>query len=50
MRKLLFSVLAFLLVLGACTSPQSSQLKIDYTQLVNPFIGTDFLFLFYLIL
>ena len=42
MRKLLFSVLAFLLVLGACTSPQSSQLKTDYTQLVNPFIGTDF--------
>ena len=42
MRKLLFSVLAFLLVLGACTSPQSSQSKTDYTQLVNPFIGTDF--------
>ena len=42
MRKLLFSVLAFLLVFGACTSPQSSQLKTDYTQLVNPFIGTDF--------
>ena len=42
MRKLLFSVLAFLSVLGACTSPQSSQPKTDYTQLVNPFIGTDF--------
>ena len=42
MRKLLFSVLAFLSVLGACTSPQSSQLETDYTQLVNPFIGTDF--------
>ena len=42
MRKLLFSVLAFLLVLGACTSPQSSQPETDYTQLVNPFIGTDF--------
>ena len=42
MRKLLFSVLACLLVLGACTSPQSSLPKTDYTQLVNPFIGTDF--------
>ena len=42
MRKLLFSVLAFLSVLGACTSPQSSQPVTDYTQLVNPFIGTDF--------
>ena len=42
MRKLLFSVLAFLSVLGARTSPQSSQPKTDYTQLVNPFIGTDF--------
>ena len=42
MRKLLFSVLAFLSVLGACTSPQSSQPETDYTQLVNPFIGTDF--------
>ena len=42
MRKLLFSVLAFLLVLGGCTSPQSSQPETDYTQLVNPFIGTDF--------
>ena len=42
MRKLLFSVLAFLSVLGACTSPQSSQPETDYTQLVNPFNGTDF--------
>ena len=42
MRKLLFSVLAFLLVLGGCTSLQSSQPETDYTQLVNPFIGTDF--------
>ena len=42
MGKLLFSVLAFLLVLGGCTSPQSSQPETDYTQLVNPFIGTDF--------
>ena len=42
MRALLFSVLAGLLALGACTSPQASQQKTDYTQLVNPFIGTDF--------
>ena len=42
MRKLLFSVLAGVFALGACTSPQSSQQKTDYTQLVNPFIGTDF--------
>ena len=42
MRKLIFSVLAGLCALGACTSPQSSQQKTDYTQLVNPFIGTDF--------
>ena len=42
MRKLLFSVLSFLFVLGGCTSPQSSQPETDYTQLVNPFIGTDF--------
>ncbi len=42
MRALIFSVLASLLVLGACTSPQNSQQKTDYTQWVNPFIGTDF--------
>ena len=42
MRKLLFSVLAGVFALGSCTSPQSSQQKTDYTQLVNPFIGTDF--------
>ena len=42
MRALIFSVLASLLVLGACTSPQNSQPETDYTQLVNPFIGTDF--------
>ena len=42
MRALIFSVLASLLVLGACTSPHNSQPETDYTQLVNPFIGTDF--------
>ena len=31
-----------LFTLGACTFPQSSESKTDYTQLVNPFIGTDF--------
>ena len=36
------SALVALLVLGACTSSQSSESKTDYTQLVNPFIGTDF--------
>ena len=35
-------VLVALFALGACTSSQSSQQKTDYTQLVNPFIGTDF--------
>ena len=42
MRKLLFSVLAGVFAFGACSSPQSSEPKTDYTQLVNPFIGTDF--------
>ena len=31
-----------LFTLGACTFSQSSESKTDYTQLVNPFIGTDF--------
>ena len=31
-----------LFILGACTFSQSSESKTDYTQLVNPFIGTDF--------
>ena len=31
-----------LFTLGACTFSQSSDSKTDYTQLVNPFIGTDF--------
>jgi predicted alpha-1,2-mannosidase len=43
MRKLFASMLVVLSALGACTtSNQSSQTSIDYTQLVNPFIGTDF--------
>ena len=42
MRTFFVSVLAFLFVLGACTSSQPSQQKTDFTQLVNPFIGTDF--------
>ena len=42
MRTLFVSVLVALFVLGACTSSQTSSEKIDYTQLVNPFIGTDF--------
>jgi predicted alpha-1,2-mannosidase len=42
MRTLFVSVLFALFALGACTSSQSSSEKVDYTQLVNPFIGTDF--------
>ena len=42
MRMLIVSALVALLALGACTSKQPSQTSIDYTQLVNPFIGTDF--------
>ena len=42
MRILFVSVLVALLALGACTSKQLSQSSTDYTQLVNPFIGTDF--------
>ena len=42
MRILIVSALVALLALGACTSKQLSQTSIDYTQLVNPFIGTDF--------
>ena len=42
MRILFVSALVALLTLGACTSKQSSQTSTDYTQLVNPFIGTDF--------
>ena len=42
MRILFVSALVALLALGACTSKQHSQTTIDYTQLVNPFIGTDF--------
>ena len=42
MRISFVSILVSLLALGACTSPQSSRQKTDYTQLVNPFIGTDF--------
>ena len=42
MRMLFVSVLVSLLALGACTSTPSSCSSSDYTQLVNPFIGTDF--------
>ena len=42
MRVFLVSALVALLALGACTSKQASQASTDYTQLVNPFIGTDF--------
>ena len=42
MRIFLVSALVALLALGACTSKQASQTSTDYTQLVNPFIGTDF--------
>ncbi len=42
MRTLFVSVLVSLVTLGACTSPQSPSEKVDYTQLVNPFVGTDF--------
>ena len=42
MKTLFVSVLVALLALGACTSKQPSQTSIDYTQLVNSFIGTDF--------
>ena len=42
MRILIVSALVALLALGACTSKHPSQTSIDYTQLVNPFIGTDF--------
>ena len=39
---LFVSVLVSLLALGACTSTPSSCSSSDCTQLVNPFIGTDF--------
>jgi len=42
MRTFFVSVVVALFALGACTSSQSSPEKIDYAQLVNPFIGTDF--------
>jgi len=42
MRTLFVSVLVSLVTLGACTSSQSPSEKVDYTQLVNPFVGTDF--------
>ena len=42
MRIFLVSALVALLALAACTSKQASQTSTDYTQLVNPFIGTDF--------
>ena len=43
MRILFVSALVSLLALGACSSGKSSQsVTTDYTQSVNPFIGTDF--------
>ena len=42
MRIHFIPVMLALFTLGACTFPQSSESKTDYTQLVNPFIGTDF--------
>ena len=42
MRIHFVSALLALCTLGACTFSQSSESKTDYTELVNPFIGTDF--------
>ena len=42
MRIHFISALLALCTLGACTFSQSSESKTDYTELVNPFIGTDF--------
>ena len=42
MRIHFVSALLALCTLGACTFFQSSESKTDYTELVNPFIGTDF--------
>ena len=42
MRIHFVSALLTLCTLGACTFSQSSESKTDYTELVNPFIGTDF--------
>ena len=42
MRIHFVSALLALFTLGACTFSQSSESKTDYTELVNPFIGTDF--------
>ena len=42
MKTLFVSALVALLTLGACTPKQPLQPSTDYTQLVNPFIGTDF--------
>jgi len=42
MRTLFVSALVALLALGACTSFPTSSKQVDYTQWVNPFIGTDF--------
>ena len=42
MRIHFIPVMLALFTLGACTFSQSSESKTDYTQLVNPFIGTDF--------
>lgn len=42
MKTLLLSFLFFLVILGACISDRQPALVIDYSLLVNPFIGTDF--------
>ncbi len=42
MKTPLLSFLFFLVILGACISDRQPALVIDYSLLVNPFIGTDF--------
>ena len=37
-----FSALLLMLGLSACVSNQPVQPSVDYSQSVNPFIGTDF--------
>ncbi|WP_455672244.1 GH92 family glycosyl hydrolase [Phocaeicola sp.] len=42
MKTPIVSLLVFLLVFAACVSNKQPQSATDYTQYVNPFIGTDF--------
>lgn len=42
MKTPVFALLISLMMLGACISDKQMQPVIDYSQLVNPFIGTDF--------